>query len=89
MILPVDARNVDDYVDHVAAQLVCGDVHWTAVCGNVNLTNHVKQEGLLNTRILRKHMETIIPRAKKCMISDLDVYYLYKLLYIDYCFQNT
>lgn len=59
MVLPVDAGDVDDHVDHVAAQLVCGHVHGTAVCGNVNLTNHVEQEGLLDTRILRKHTESI------------------------------
>lgn len=53
MVLPVDAGDVDDHVDHVAAQLVRGHVHWTAVCGDVDLTDHVKQEGLLNGRVLR------------------------------------
>lgn len=62
VILPVDAGDVNDGVDHVAAQLVRWHVHGTAVCGNVNLTNHVEQEGLFNTRILRKHTESIILR---------------------------
>lgn len=78
MILPVNARDVDYRINHVTAQLIRGHVHGTAVCSNVNLTNHIKQEGLLNTRILRKQTESISFRAKKCMISALDVNFLYE-----------
>lgn len=56
--LPIDAGDVDDHVDHVTTQFVRLHVHWTAVCGNVNLTDHVEQEGLLNTRVLKTETET-------------------------------
>ena len=49
---PVDAGDVDDHVDHVAAQLVGLHVYGGAVCGDVDLADHVKQEGLLDARIL-------------------------------------
>lgn len=51
--LPVDTGDVDDNVDHVAAQLVRLHIHRAAVCGDVNLTDHVEQEGLLNARVLQ------------------------------------
>lgn len=47
--LPIDAGDVNHHIDHVTAQFVCLHVHWTAVCGDVYLTDHIKQEGLLNT----------------------------------------
>lgn len=67
VILPVDAGDVDDHVDHVAAQFVRGHVHGAAVCGDVNLAHHVEQEGLLNTRILREHTESE-KRSAGCQI---------------------
>lgn len=57
--LPIDAGDVNDHIDHVAAQFICLHVHWTAVCGDVNLTDHIEQEGLLDTRVLKTE-------AKKC-----------------------
>lgn len=51
--LPIDAGNVNDHINHVTAQFICLHVHWTAVCGNVNLTDHIKKEGLLNARVLK------------------------------------
>lgn len=49
---PVDAGDVDDHVDHVAAQLVRLHVDRGAVGGDVDLADHVKQEGLLDPWIL-------------------------------------
>lgn len=46
---PVDAGDVDDHVDHVAAQLVRLHVHRGAVCGDVDLTGHVKKKSLLDS----------------------------------------
>lgn len=46
---PVDAGHVDDHIDHVAAQLVRLHVHWRAVCGDVDLTGHVKEKSLLDS----------------------------------------
>lgn len=68
-VLPVDAGDVDDHIDHVAAQLVRGHVHGAAVCGDVNLTKHIEQEGLLNAGILRKQTKPVIPRGKKRSLS--------------------
>lgn len=52
-VSPVDAGDVDDYVDHIAAQFVGLHVHRRAVGGDVNFTNNIKQEGLLNPRMLQ------------------------------------
>lgn len=52
-VSPVDAGDVDDYIDHVAAQFVGLHVHRRAVSGDVNFTNNIKQEGLLNPRMLQ------------------------------------
>lgn len=46
---PIDAGDVDDHINHVTAQLIGLHVHWAAVGGDVNLTDHIEQEGLLNT----------------------------------------
>lgn len=56
--LPIDAGDVNDHINHVTAQFICLHVHWTAVCCNVNLTDHIEQEGLLNTRVLKAEAET-------------------------------
>lgn len=52
-ISPVYAGDVYDDVDHVAAQFVGLHVHRRAVGGDVNFTNNIKQEGLLNPRMLK------------------------------------
>lgn len=49
---PVDAGDVDDHIDHVTAQFVRLHVHGGAVRGDVNLTDHVEQEGLFYPWIL-------------------------------------
>lgn len=46
--LPVDAGDVDDHIDHVAAQFVGLHVYRRAVGGDVDLTDNIKQEGLLD-----------------------------------------
>lgn len=51
---PVDAGHVEDDVDHVTAQFVGLHVHRGAVCGDVNLADDVKQEGLLDPGVLQK-----------------------------------
>lgn len=69
--LPVDAGDVDDHIDHVAAQLIGGHVHWTAVCGDVNLAEHVEQEGLLDAGILRAQTLLIIGVFVKNQLHEL------------------
>lgn len=44
---PIDAGDVNDHVDHVAAQFIRLHVDRRAVCGDVDLTHHIKQKGLL------------------------------------------
>lgn len=44
----IDGRNVDNYVNHVAANLVRLRVHWRRVRGNVDFRDHIKQERLFN-----------------------------------------
>lgn len=44
---PVDTGDINDHVDHVTAQLVRLHVHRRAVGGDVDLTDHIEQEGLL------------------------------------------
>ena len=51
---PVDAGDVDDHIDHVTAQLVGLHVHWAAIRCYVDLADHVKEEGLLDARVLRE-----------------------------------
>lgn len=51
--LPIDAGDIYNHIDHVTAQLIRLHVHRTAVCGDVDLTDHVKQKGLLYARVLR------------------------------------
>lgn len=52
-ISPVYAGDVYDHVDHVAAQFVGLHVHRRAVGGDVDFANNIKQEGLLNPRMLK------------------------------------
>lgn len=44
---PVDARDVDDDVDHVGAELVALHVHGIRVRRHVDLGDHVEEEGFL------------------------------------------
>lgn len=44
---PVDAGDVDDHVNHIAAQLIGLHVYGRAVCGDVDLADNIKQKGLL------------------------------------------
>lgn len=44
---PVDAGDVNDHVNHIAAQLIGLHVHRRAVRGDVDLTDDIKQKGLL------------------------------------------
>ena len=60
-VSPVDAGDVDDHVDHVAAQLVRLHVHRAAVCGDGDLTDHVEQEGLLDARVLGRPEAALNP----------------------------
>lgn len=52
-ILPIDAGDVNHHINHVTAQLIRLHVNWTAVRSNVNLTDHIKHEGLLDIWILK------------------------------------
>lgn len=56
--LPIDAGDVNDHIDHVTTQFIRLHIHWTAVCGDVDLTDHIEQEGLLNAGVLRTEAET-------------------------------
>lgn len=47
-VSPVYAGDVDDNVDHIAAQLVGLHVHRRAVGGDVDLTDNIEEEGLLD-----------------------------------------
>ncbi len=51
--LPINARYVDDDVDHVTAKLVALNVHWVGVRGDVDLGQDVEQKSLLYTRVLK------------------------------------
>lgn len=51
--LPIDAGDIYNHVDHVTAQLIRLHVHRTTVCGDVDLTDHVEQKGLLYAGVLR------------------------------------
>ena len=53
-VLPVNARDVDDDVDHVAAQLVALHVDRRGVRRDVDLGHDVEEEGLLNPCFLKK-----------------------------------
>lgn len=46
--LPVDTGDVNDHIDHIAAQFIGLHVYRRAVCGDVDLTDNIKQEGLLD-----------------------------------------
>lgn len=46
---PIDAGDVNDHVDHITAQFIGLHVYRRAVCGDVDLTDHVEQKGLLYT----------------------------------------
>lgn len=50
---PVYAGDVDDHIDHIAAELVGLHVHRGAVGGDVNFTDDVKQEGFLDPGVLQ------------------------------------
>ena len=50
---PVDTGDVNDDINHVAAQLVRLHVYWTAVSGDVDLADHVEQKSLFDPRILQ------------------------------------
>ncbi|CAN7981780.1 unnamed protein product, partial [Ixodes pacificus] len=50
--IPINAGNVHDDVDHVAAQLVRLHVDRRVVRGNVHLGHHVKQECFVDARVL-------------------------------------
>lgn len=54
---PVNAGDIYDHVYHITAELVGLHVHRRAVGGDVYLTDHVKQEGLLDPRMLEKTRE--------------------------------
>ena len=64
---PVDAGEVDDDVDHVAAELVRLHVHRRRVGGDVDLGDDVEQKRLLRARVLWRvqaasHQSTFQPR---------------------------
>lgn len=44
---PIDAGDVNDHVDHITAQFIGLHVYRRAVCSDVDLTDHIKQKGLL------------------------------------------
>lgn len=50
---PVNAGDINDHVYHVTAELVGLHVHRRAVGGDVYLTDHVEQEGLLDPGMLQ------------------------------------
>lgn len=45
--LPIDAGDVNDHINHVAAQFIGLHVYRRAVCGDVDLADDVKEKGLL------------------------------------------
>lgn len=49
---PIDAGDVNDHIDHITAQFIGLHVYRRAVCGDVDLTDHIKQKGLLYPWIL-------------------------------------
>lgn len=49
---PIDAGDIDNHINHITAQFIGLHVHRRAVCGDVDLTDHVKQKGLLYPWIL-------------------------------------
>lgn len=49
---PVDARNINGHVNHVAAQLVGGHVHRVEVGRYVNPRDYVEQERFLHHAVL-------------------------------------
>lgn len=50
--LPIDTGDVDDHIDHIAAQFVGLHVYRRTVCGDVDLADNIKQKGLLYPWIL-------------------------------------
>lgn len=61
---PVNVGDVHDHINHVAAQLVRLHVHGRAVCGHVDLTEHVKQKRLLDPRVLLSHKTHPVQQEK-------------------------
>ncbi len=68
---PVNTWDVNDDIDHITAELVWLHVHWRAVRGDVDLTDHIEQERFLNPRILKREQY-------------IDKYALGKLLFDSY-----
>lgn len=40
--LPIDARDVDDHIDHITAEFIGLHIHWGTISRNVNFTDHIK-----------------------------------------------
>jgi len=55
----IDARNIDDDVDHVAAQLVRLHVHRGAVRRHIDLAHHVDQKRLFNPTARDEDVEEV------------------------------
>ena len=52
--LPINTRNVDNHIDHVTAELIGLHIHGGTISCNVNLTDHIKEKCLFNSRILKQ-----------------------------------
>lgn len=67
--LPINAGHVHDDVDHVAAQFITLHVHRGAVCGDIDLAHHVKQECFLYPRILKQTRDINCRKKKKLSVA--------------------
>lgn len=52
--LPVNRRQIDNHVDHIATHFVVLHVDWRTVRRNVDFRNNVEEKRFFNSRVLKK-----------------------------------
>ena len=64
IFLPIYAGNVDDDIDHVAAEFVALHVDGRRVGGDVDLGEDVEEEGLFGVRVGDEDVEKVLERRQ-------------------------